>query len=515
MRVPGLIPLCDALKGSSAAAVSSQDAGVSASLALSVLIAPSPVEHQMLGLVNNAEPLLPRDVAAWLALGSATLWAQQKGLRGGALQGAPVTGNGIGAPPLGNRVAVGRASFLRWELPDANGARRRGGADPFHGRPPLRFVSFFARLKDPRVKRRKRHKLVDIVVIGLCAVLCGAEGWEDMEEFGHSRKGWLRAVLGLELPNGIPGHDTMRRVFGRLDPSELGECIADWLRTLRRRGLEDVIALDGKTVRHSYDALTGQSAIHLVSAWATENGLALGQVKVDGKSNEITALPQLLKALDVSGCTVTIDAMGCQREIARQIREQQGHYVLALKGNQEGLHESVKLLFDDALAHGFYAKDPNRRIEHDHYRSIEKDHGRIETRNCWVISGRHVAELTQAGKWSGLKSVVLVQSERKVGEKVSTERRYFITSHEGKAGKIARAVREHWRVENGLHYVLDVAMGEDACGIWKDNGPENLATLRRAAISLLRQERSSRRGVKARMKRAAWDTDYLIQVLLS
>jgi predicted transposase YbfD/YdcC len=351
------------------------------------------------------------------------------------------------------------------------------------------------------------------VVIGLCAVICGAEGWEDIEEFGRRRERWLRDVLGLELPNGIPGHDTIRRVYNRLDPNELNKRICDWLGSLRRGELEEIIALDGKTARHSYDTRTGQSAIHLVSAWATESGLSLGQVKVDKKSNEITALPQLLKLLDVAGCTVTIDAMGCQKNLARQIRDQQGHYVLALKENQEGLYDAVELLFNDGFRHDWYKNDPRRRIEYDHYQTIEKDHGRLETRDYWVITGRHVSELTQAPEWEGLTSVVLAQSKRVIGDTVSIQRRYFITSHEGKATKIARAVREHWRVENGLHYVLDVAMDEDACGIWKDNGPENLATLRRAAVSLLRQEHSSRRGVKARMKIAAMDTDFLLRVL--
>lgn len=389
----------------------------------------------------------------------------------------------------------------------------RGFADPCCCAPGFRFVAHLAGIKDPRVDRTRKHKLVDIVAIGLCAVICGAEGWEDMEEFGRAKEEWLRRELGLELPEGIPSDDTFRRVFGRVDPEELSTCITAWRRGLRRHKRGEVIALDGKTARHSDDTLTGQSAIHLVSAWATESGLALGQVKVDRKSNEITALPELLKLLDISGCIVTIDAMGCQKEIARQIVAQRGDYVLALKGNQESLHEAVQDLFADARANDFYSKDPDRRIDHDTYETLEKDHGRIETRRYWIIRGRHVAGLTQAADWDGLGSVCMVESERKIGEETSEQQRYFITSLTGSAAKVARGIREHWRIENGLHYVLDVAMNEDACDIWKDNGPENLATLRRTAASLLRQDRKSQRGVKGRMKRAAWDTDYLLQVL--
>jgi len=264
--------------------------------------------------------------------------------------------------------------------------------------PAAGLLQYLTALKDPRVDRTKRHKLVDVVAIGLCAVLCGAEGWEDMEDFGLLKEEWLRRELGLELPHGIPSDDTFRRVFGRLDAGALNKGIVAWIGSLRKQGKGEVIALDGKTARHSYDLLSGQAAIHLVSAWATESGLALGQVKVDKKSNEIVALPELLRLLDISGCIVTIDAMGCQKEIARQIIAKRGDYVLALKGNQEGLHQAVIDLFADAGANGFYHKDPARRIEHETYETLEKDHGRIEKRRYTLISGRHVAELTQAGE---------------------------------------------------------------------------------------------------------------------
>lgn len=503
MLVTDLVPLCSALKSSFPWAASPANDEEALSRMLSRVLAPLPPDH--------LPPLVGKGLPA-LIPGPMPLGAKLRVSLDGVLGAASLGGAGVTAPWPGGSGAEGSASLPR-KVPGTFPTWPWAEAVPCNLQLPPLFVKHFSSLKDPRVNRRKRHRLVDIVVIGLCAVICGAEGWEDIEEFGRRREQWLRGVLGLKLPHGIPGHDTIRRVFNRLDPEELNRCIRDWLSSLRRGRVEEVIALDGKTVRHSYDTRTGQPAIHLVSAWATESGLSLGQVKVDGKSNEITALPQLLKLLDVTGCTVTIDAMGCQKRLARQIREQGGHYVLALKGNQEGLREAVELLFTDALAHDWYRRDPSRRIEHDHSRVVGKDHGRLETRDYWVISGRQVAELTQAGDWEGLRSVVLVESKRERGDTVSIERRYFITSHEGKAAKIGGAIREHWRVENGLHYVLDVAMDEDACGIWKENGPENLATLRRAAVSLLRQEHSSPRGVKARMKIAAMDTDYLLRVL--
>lgn len=380
--------------------------------------------------------------------------------------------------------------------------------------PITELISRFEELTDPRVDRTKDHKLVDILAIGLCTLLCGGEGWEDMETFGLAKEAWLRERLGLELPNGIPSDDTFRRVFGRLDPIAFGQCIADWVNSLSGVSRGEIISLDGKTLRHSLDTYTGQSAVHLVSAWATESGLALAQAKVDGKSNEITALPGLLRLLDIAGCVVTTDAMGCQREIARQILSQKGDYVLALKGNQGSLHKAVVELFADARANDFYRKDTARRIEHDYHEVLEKDHGRMERRRYWVISGRHVAELTQAKEWAGLQSVCMVERTLWVdGKETLMEARYFISSLAGSASKLARAIRQHWRIENGLHYVLDVALGEDACSIWKDNGPENLGILRRFVVTLLKGEKTSRRGVKARIKQAAWDTDYLDKVL--
>ena len=267
-------------------------------------------------------------------------------------------------------------------------------------------------------------------------------------------------------------------------------------------------------MRHSFDAATGQAAIHLVSAWATESGLALGQVKVDSKSNEITAIPALLKLLDITGCVITTDAMGCQKAIAKQIIDKKGDYVLALKGNQSTLHEDVKLFFEQARAHEFYPKDEERRITHGYYETVEKDHGRIETRRCWMVKTETLDWLWHKDEWAGLSSIGAVESERRIGEKVTRETRYFVSSLRGSVKKFAHAVRAHWGIENRLHWVLDVALGEDGCDIWQDHAPENLATLRKIVLNLLRQDKKTKRGLKARSKKASWDNDYLLRLLL-
>lgn len=383
--------------------------------------------------------------------------------------------------------------------------------------PPL--AAHFSILRDPRIDRSKQHALLDIVVIAFCAVLCGAEGWEDMEDFGKAKQDWLQERLGLELVNGIPGDDTFRRLFARLDPEQFGRCFLSFSQSLHTYTKGEVIALDGKAVRHSFDAATGQAAIHLVSAWATDSGLALGQVKVNSKSNEITAIPALLKLLDISGCVITIDAMGCQRAIAKQIVDKGADYLLSLKGNQSTLHEDVKLFFEDARAHDFYQRNEERRIAHGYYETTEKDHGRVETRRCWMVQGEPLDWLWQKSEWAGLYSIGAVESERRVlsaaGEKVTLETRYFISSLRGSVKRFARAVRAHWGIENRLHWTLDMAFGEDACPICVDNAPENLATLRKMVLNLLRQDKSSRRGLKAKSKRAGWDKDYLLKVLIS
>lgn len=367
------------------------------------------------------------------------------------------------------------------------------------------FVEHFGTLQDPRVDRTKLHGLLDLLVIALCAVICGAEGWEDMETFGRAKEPWLRERLGLALPNGIPAHDTFRRVFARLDPEAFGRAFLAWTDTLRVETQGEIIALDGKTLRHSFDTRAGQLPIHMVTAWAAKNRLVLGQIKVAEKSNEITAFPALLALLDLRGCTVTIDAMGCQKEIARQIIEQEGDYVLGLKGNQGTLCEEVRLFFEDAREHGFGA------IPFRYQKTVEKDHGRIETRHYWLVE--QIDWLDGKEKWAGLHSIGMVESLRRIGEQTSVEVRYFISSVTRNVRKFARAVRGHWGIENSEHYILDMAFDEDACRIRRENGPENFATLRHIALNLLRRESSTKRGVKARLRMAAWDEEYLLKVL--
>ncbi len=375
--------------------------------------------------------------------------------------------------------------------------------------PFLPFLAHFACLPDPRIERTKRHQLLDILVISICALICGAEGWEDIEDFGLAKHDWLRERLGLSLENGIPSDDTFRRVFARLDPVSFGTCFRAWVQTLRTLTKGEVIALDGKTLRHSFDSALGQEAIHMVSAWASANNLVLGSVKVSDKSNEITAIPKLLQLIDIAGCIVTIDAMGCQKEIARQIKAQGGEYVLALKGNHPHLAEDVEQFFAHAQAHRF--EDLCVSV----HESLDKEHGRFETRRCHQITLAPDDPAWQDAQqqWVGLSSFVRMERTRKIGEKLTHETHYYLSSLAGKASKVARAIRAHWGIENGLHYVLDVSLDEDACRIRKDNAPQNLALLRHIVLNLLKKEMTSKRGVKAKQKRAGWDDQFLLRVL--
>lgn len=384
--------------------------------------------------------------------------------------------------------------------------------------PPL--LPHFCVLKDPRIERTKKHSLVDILTIAFCSVLCGAEGWEDMEAFGLAKEAWLQARLGLLLENGIPSEDTFRRLFARLDPEAFSRCFVAWVQTFRTLTKGELIAIDGKALRHSFDTATGQAAIHLVSAWASESGLSLGHVKVEDKSSEITAIPALLKLLDITGCVITTDAMGCQKTIARQIKEQKGDWLFSLKGNQRSLHQDVKTFFEDARANDFFPNNPDQRIAYRYQETTEKDHGRIETRRCFMVEGIEIAWLSQKDDWCGLQSIGAVECERRVlhpsGErsqdKVTCETRYFISSLSGSVKRFAHAVRAHWGIENRLHWVLDVAFDEDGCPIAIDHGPENYATLRKTALILLKQDRVTKAGIKAKSKKAGWDDNYLLKI---
>lgn len=368
------------------------------------------------------------------------------------------------------------------------------------------FFIHFSLLNDPRVDRTKTHILLEILFIAICTIACGGDGFTDMQAFGHAKEDWLKKYL--RLPGGIPSHDTFGRVLAMIDPNAFMDCFLSWTQALHCATKGEVIALDGKTIRRSFDAATGKAALHLVSAWASDNGLVLGQVKVDDKSNEITAIPKLLEMIDVAGHIITTDAMGCQREIAGKIIEKKGDYLFCLKGNHEKLHEEVKYFFDEAKSADF------EDVEHSYFETIEKDHGRIEIRRGWVVERDAIEWLERGDQWPGLKAIAAIECERKMGSKISLETRYFISSLEGDASKIFRAARDHWSIENSLHYVLDVTLNEDASRIRKDHAPENLATLRKIVINLIKKSKT-KTSIRGTIKKAGWDNRVLETILVS
>ena len=367
----------------------------------------------------------------------------------------------------------------------------------------LSLAHHFAGLTDPRIDRSRLHELLDIVAIAICAVVAGADSWDDIEDFANAKVAWLRTFLGL--PNGIPHHDTFRRPFERLDPGEFQEGFLRWIEALHQAAERQVIAIDGKTLRRSFDRAKGRSALHMVHAWATANHLLLGQVAVDEKSNEITAIPELLKMLEIAGAIVTIDAMGCQKEIARTIRGRGADYLLALKGNHGRLFEQVRAFWAGSCAHG--RKGGGIR----YHREWSEGHGRTEARRCWATSD--LSWLEGRDDWEGLRSVVLVESERFIGESLSVEERYYLSSLPAEAKLLNGAARSHWGVENSLHWVLDVTFDEDRSRIRKENAPENFGLLRRLALCLLKKEATSKRSIKGKRLRASWDEGYLQRVL--
>jgi predicted transposase YbfD/YdcC len=365
------------------------------------------------------------------------------------------------------------------------------------------FISIFNQLEDPRIERNKEHRLLDIVGLSICAAICGADSWTDVECFGKAKEPWLRTFLGLE--KGIPSHDTIGRVFAALDPGVFQACFQQWVCALKHN-VEGVVAIDGKTIRRSHDSRKGKQAIHLVSAWASETGVSLGHVKVDDKSNEITAVPELLKLLQLNGCLVTIDAMGCQKEIAQAILDKGADYLLAVKDNQKNLREDVEQEFKQAQEGGF------RHMEHTYYETVEKNHGRIETRQYWYT--HDVGGLGTLEQWPKLCGMVMCRAMRTLKGKCSVENRYFITSATHcDVKKMAESIRAHWGIENSLHWVLDVAFGEDQCRIRAKNADENMATIRKMVINVIKSDKSRKGGVGTKRKTAGWDEQYLREIL--
>jgi predicted transposase YbfD/YdcC len=365
-------------------------------------------------------------------------------------------------------------------------------------------AAFFSEIPDTRSEHGKRHLLSDMVAIAVCAVVCGADGWVDVELFGHAKASWLRTFL--RLPHGIPSHDTFGRVFATIDPDRFERCFQAWIGALAGV-IVGVVAIDGKTLRRSFDRADNKAAIHMISAWASHNRVVFGQLAVGDKTNEITAIPKLLAMLDIKGLTVTIDAMGCQRAIAEQIIAQGGDYMLAVKGNQPELHADIKMVFQNASSRGWGKR------EHDVHEEMDKGHGRIERRRTTLT--RDVPWLIKASSdWRGLCGIVMVERERTVGDVVTLARHYYITSMDTrKASEAASVCRAHWGVENALHWTLDVAMSEDQSRIRQGHAQENFSRLRRIALNLLKNEKTVKAGIKAKSKTAGWDHDYLLKVL--
>ena len=377
-------------------------------------------------------------------------------------------------------------------------------------------LEHFASLPDPRHARGRLHVLGDVLTLAICAVVCGADSWAEVEQFARAKEAWFRTFLSL--PAGVPSHDTFGRVFAALDPDAFERCFVAWTAAVAGSSRGRLVAVDGKAIRRGFrrawDRAAGR-AVTLVSAFAEANGVVLGQVAVDAKSNEITAIPKLLELLDLRGATVTIDAMGCQREVAAAIVAKGGDYVLSLKGNQSALHEKVRVLLDASITERFAGG-----MSHGHHESTDGGHGRVEVRRTWVTDEVQWLGPDLLALWPGLAtgSVGVVESVRQdlgdLSGRVTTERRYFISSLAGvDAGRFAAAVRGHWSVENGLHWSLDVGFGEDRCRARVGHAAENFSRLRRLSLNLLRGDRTVKVGIKGKRLRAGWDHDYLLKVL--
>jgi predicted transposase YbfD/YdcC len=363
----------------------------------------------------------------------------------------------------------------------------------------------FSEIEDPRVERTRVHLLTDILIIGILSVIAGGKGWEDMENYGLSKYDWLEQFLAL--PEGVPSADTFRRVFERINPKVFERCFRRWVESIVETVGAQVIPIDGKTLKGSYDRVQGKAALHLVSAWSSEYRLVLGQVKVADKSNEITAIPALLELLDLAGCIITIDAMGTQTAIASQIFNAKANYVLALKGNHPTLHTQIKDWFEQRLAQGFEG------VTNSYDERVEKGHHRTEKRQVWCVPVSQLPPLHNQDDWVGLKCVVMVVRVRHLWNKTTREVQFYLTSLDCDARKLGQAIRLHWGVENSLHWTLDVTFNEDACRVRTGHAPQNLSLLRRMALNALNLEQSFKRSNRQKSNRAAMDNSYMLTIL--
>jgi predicted transposase YbfD/YdcC len=367
---------------------------------------------------------------------------------------------------------------------------------------PASIQQHFGDLEDPRTGENIQPPLLSIICLAVCGVICGADGWVDIELFGQGKQELLKGFV--DLPHGIPSHDTLGRVFRHLNPLEFQRCFTDWTHQISTLTAGEVVAIDGKKLRGSQDRCKGQACLTLVNVWAPQNRLVLAQYQVADKSNEITAIPRLLELLDLHGAVVTMDAIGCQTQIVEYLCDHETDYVIAVKGNQGTLLTDIELAFAQA----------SPALTLDYAQTIEKGHGRIELRQCWATAEpAMLAYINNYKTWAGLKSLVKVVDERRLPHKIERETRYFISSLPPNATQLLVAIRSHWQVENSLHWVLDVAFDEDACRVRKDHAPINFALLRQIALNLLNQETSVKAGIKAKRKLAGWNDDYLMTLL--
>ena len=370
---------------------------------------------------------------------------------------------------------------------------------------PTSFEECFSDLPDPRVQGRCEHKLMDILIIAVCAALCGADSWVGVETVARAKEAWFRQFLKLE--NGIPSHDTFGDVFAKIDSEAFQTRFMHWVEAVFRLTKGQVVALDGKTLRGSHKREAGKEAIHLVNAWAVSNGIVLGQRKVDGKTNEITAIPELLRLLNVAGCIVTIDAMGCQKAIAQTIRDEKADYVLRVKDNQSKLKQDI----EDWFAYGDHQQFAGMQV--DFHQTTHKTSGRIDIRRCWAVHDPLAFEhVRHYDGWTALHSIVRIQRERRIGEQVTHETAYYISSLPADAARLLLATQHHWAIENSFHWVMDVTFGEDRSRIRNEDSAENMAVLRTIALNLLKRD-PSKSSLRQKRFRAAMDNDFLLHLI--